>query len=94
MKKMIRNAMQNFAKMVWSRELIKHDIKTKKLDVLKSPMRTELVEKDEEIEVVFSNQQRKGHASYSTNSPHYPIINNARSIRTVNLGVTLQPNQV
>ena len=29
--KMIRNAMQNFVKMVWSNELIEHGIKNKKI---------------------------------------------------------------
>ena len=71
--------MQDFAKMVCSRALIKHGIKTKKLEVLKPPMEVELVEKDGKIEAIFSKQQREGHASYSANSPHYPIINNARS---------------
>ena len=30
--KMIGNAMQNFAKMVWSIELIEHEIKNKKIE--------------------------------------------------------------
>ena len=79
--------------MVWLGELIEHGIKTKKLEVLKSLLGIELVEKDGKTEVVFSNQQHGGHTPYLTNSPHYPIINNARSMRTTNLGVTLQPNQ-
>ena len=53
--KIIANAMRNFAVMVWSEELIEHGIKNKKLDVLKSPIETELVEENGETEVVFSN---------------------------------------
>ena len=42
--KMIGNAMQNFADMVSLRELIEHGFKTKKIDVLKSPIGTKPVE--------------------------------------------------
>ena len=53
--KMIGNAMRNFVKMVWLGELIEHGIKTKKLDVLKSPMGIEPIEEDGEIKAIFSN---------------------------------------
>ena len=60
--KMIGNAMQNFIEMVWSGELIEHGIKTKKSDVLKSPIGTEPIKEDGETEAIFSNQQHGGYA--------------------------------
>ena len=59
--------MQNFAKMVQSGELIEHEIKTKRLEDLKPPIRSEPVKEDGEIEAIFSNPQHGGHASHSAN---------------------------
>ena len=47
--------MRNFAEMVWLGELIEHGNKTKKLNVLKSPIGTKPIEEDGETEVIFQN---------------------------------------
>ena len=73
--KMIENAMRNFTEIVWFRELIENDIKTKKLEIVKSPISRGPIEKDKEIKVIFSNQQHMGHASYVAYPSYYPKIN-------------------
>ena len=59
--KMIGNAMQNFAEMVWSGELIEHGIKNKRIKrkFMPSPSakKTTLAKKKErDTHVVFTNQ--------------------------------------
>ena len=70
--------MRNLSEMVWSRELIEHVIKNKKLEekVTHAPvMRVASTKKKEgETHAVFTNQQYIGHASYS-NQPSYSTNN-------------------
>ena len=67
--KMIGNVMRNFAEMVWSRELIEHGIKNKKIKGKATPTpavkkSTPSKKKEKDTHVVFTNHQSKGHASY------------------------------
>ena len=64
---MIENAIRNFSEMVWSRELIEHAIKNKKLEEMATPSkRTGPVKKNEgEAQAILTNQQHRGQAFYS-----------------------------
>ena len=66
---MIGNAMQNFAKIVWSEELIEHGIKNKKIEgkfILASSAKksTPAKKKEGDTHIIFVNQPLKGQASY------------------------------
>ena len=80
---MIGNAMQNLAKMVWSRELIEHGIKNKKIVEKSTPApptkKTTIAKKKErDVHVVFANQQFRRQASYASQSSfsasHLPLV--------------------
>ena len=68
--KMIRNAMRNSSKMVWSGELIEHNIKNKKIEGKVTPISVKksasAKKKEGDADVVFTNQQSRGQASYSS----------------------------
>ena len=63
--KMIRNAMRNFTEMVWSKELIKHGIKNKKIEgkPTSAPPAKKAIpskKKERDAHVIFVYQQSRG----------------------------------
>ena len=67
--KMIGNAIQNFTKMIWSRELIEHGIKKniegKSTSIPHAKKATSTKKKKGDAHIVFMNQQSRGQASYA-----------------------------